>query len=221
MERLLLVEDNTAFAEMVARALEHARPSWVVTRHGSAASALVEARTTRFSLALVDLGLPDRPGVELIAALAALEPPTRAMAFTVFDDRERVFEAVEAGAVGYVLKEEPVTRVVAQLEECLAGGMPVSSRVARHLFERCRRASPAVAANVTPRENDVLDCLERGMTYAEAASALGVGIGTIQSHVKHIYHKLDARTKDEALARAGRCREPRVRAWMNGRPQPR
>lgn len=200
---ILFVEDDTAFSSLVVRALRRARPSWSVSACASANDAIFAAETGAFDLAVVDLGLPGASGVELIARLAALPTPLRSAAFTVFDDRERVFEAVRAGAVGYLLKEEPLDRVALQLDECLDGGMPVSSRIARYLFERCREGAPPEQLGLTKREHDVLDGLARGMTYAETAALLGLGLGTVQTHIKNIYRKLDVSTKEEALALAG------------------
>lgn len=200
---ILLVEDDTSFSSLVVRALARARPAWSVRACSSATSAVAEARAGAFDLAVVDLGLPDQSGIELIDRLAALPTPLRSAAFTIFDDHTRVFDAVRAGAVGYLLKEEPLARVVEQLDECLDGGMPVSSRIARYLFERCRDDAPDAAAEITKRERDVLDGLARGLTYAETAALLGLGLGTVQTHIKNIYRKLDVSTKEDALALAG------------------
>lgn len=201
---LLVVEDDASFSSLVVRAFERARPAWSVRACGSVASAIAAAHEGAFDLAVVDLGLPDRSGVELIHRLAALPRPVRSAAFTIFDDRRCVFDAIPAGAAGYLLKEEPLPRIVAQLEECLEGGMPVSSRIARYLFEQCRSTLTETSANITRREQDVLDGLARGLTYAEVAAALDLGIGTVQTHIKNVYRKLEVSTKKDAIARVAR-----------------
>lgn len=198
MRSLLLVEDDARFALAVCRVLE--AHGWSAVHVGSAAEALRDERV--FDLALVDLGLPDQSGAQLIAALH--QRHLRALAFTVFDDKQQVEGAIRAGAVGYLLKGEPLDRVLVQLEECLEGGMPVSSRVSRHLFEALRPPAPTV--QLTAREHDVLDCLMRGDSYQRCADALGIGLGTVQTHVKNLYRKLDVSSRSEAIAWAQRHR---------------
>jgi len=201
--RILLVEDDPALASGFARALgARSGGSWKVEHGASVAEGRALARSASFALAIVDLGLPDGSGIELIRELAP--GPTRAVAFTIFDDRERVLGALRAGAVGYLLKDEAVERVVAQVEECLDGHFPVSSRVARYLLELCRPAS--LTSPLTAREQDVLGCLERGHSYAECARSLGITLGTVQTHVKSLYRKLEVSTRAEATAWAARQR---------------
>lgn len=205
MSSLLLIEDDLRLAPQVAQALERVAAGELrVTVANDGASGIAAARAGAFDLALVDLGLPDQPGLKVIEQLSSLVPPVPALVFTVFDDREQVLSAAAAGAVGYVLKEEPVERVLAWIRDCLAGHMAVSSRVAKHLFALCRPADTNVS--LTAREREVLDCVTRGLTYAESARALGVGIGTIQTHIKSLYRKLDVSSKAEAAAWATRHR---------------
>lgn len=192
MRSLLLVEDDAGFARSVCRVLD-AR-GWQTTHVTSAAAAL--GANGAFSLAAVDLGLPDRSGIDLIASLTARG--LRALAFTVFDGKAQVEGAIRAGAVGYLLKGEPLERVLTQLDECMDGGTPVSSRVARHLFEALRPRGPQ--PQLTGREDEVLVCLMRGDSYQRCADVLGIGIGTVQTHVKNLYRKLDVSSRSEAIA---------------------
>ncbi|MBX3234485.1 MAG: response regulator transcription factor [Labilithrix sp.] len=203
MRSLLLVEDDARLGAAFASVLEARRAgAWTVRVVSSAAAARATADRA-IDLAIVDLGLPDASGVDVIAELAQRTPPIRALAFTVFDDRATVLAAVEAGAVGYLLKDDPVDRVIAQIEECLDGHTPVSSRVARYLFDLGRK--PADVA-LTDREEEVLACLRRGSTYTECAEELGLRLGTVQTHVKNLYRKLDVTTKTEAAAWAQKNR---------------
>lgn len=192
MHSLLLVEDDARFAVPVCRVLESR--GWRTAHVTTAAGAL--ALPGPFDLALVDLGLPDQSGIDLIATFT--RRGLRALAFTVFDAKPQVEGAIRAGAVGYLLKGEPLERVLGQIDECLDGGMPVSSRVARHLFEALRPQSPA--AQLTTRESDVLACLMRGDSYQHCADTLGIGLGTVQTHVKNLYRKLDVSSRSEAIA---------------------
>ncbi|MDF3067758.1 MAG: response regulator transcription factor [Polyangiaceae bacterium] len=203
MPSILLVEDDAALASGFARALgARSAGAWQVQHAASISAGKTLARSARFDLAIVDLGLPDGSGIDLIRELAV--SPTRAVAFTIFDDRERVLGALRSGAVGYLLKDEPVERVVTQVEECLDGHFPVSSRVARYLLELCRPAE--LESPLTAREHDVLGCLERGDSYAECARRLGITLGTVQTHVKSLYRKLEVSSRAEATAWASRHR---------------
>jgi DNA-binding NarL/FixJ family response regulator len=203
MRTLLLVEDDARFAGMVSQVIARSKAgAWRVHQAATASAAMALASSASIDLAIVDLGLPDRSGVALIAELCAHAVP--AVAFTVFDGREQVLAAVRAGAVGYLLKDEPLARVLAQLDECLEGHMPVSSRVARYLFEYCRPEQTQV--KLTEREREVLDCLMRGCTYQECSVELGIGLGTIQTHVKNLYRKLEVTSKTDAIAWAARHR---------------
>lgn len=203
MADILLVEDDTTLAERVARALvSWSGEAWRVRHEGSIAAARAAVAAQCFDLGVVDLGLTDGSGIDLIRALTRNERPLRVLALTIFDDRDRdrdrVMRALGPGAVGYLLKDEPPERAVTQIGECLDGHFPVSSRVARYLFELCWPREPAEP--LTRREDDVLACLARGDAYAECARSLGISLGTVQTHVKNLYRKLDVNTRADAAA---------------------
>jgi DNA-binding NarL/FixJ family response regulator len=202
MTRILLVEDDPNVATGVAKALAAATSSsWQVRHVATVADARRAVEEERFDAAIVDLGLPDGRGIDLIRAFSAREPPLPALAFTIFDDRAHVLEVVRAGARGYLLKEDSIQRLHEHIVECLDGQTPVSSRVAGFLFELCK---PEPGVTLTPREQEVLQCLARGLSYAECARALEVGLGTVQTHVKNVYRKLDVTTRSGAAAWAKR-----------------
>ena len=204
---VLVVEDEGWLREDLARLLARAGSE---TRLAAACpdgkSAIRFAATGRFDVALVDLGLPDRPGAEVIAELRRLRPAAVLLAFTIFDDAPSVFAALRAGARGYLLKTMPIDRLVAAIHEAHAGGAPMTPTIARFVVDAlvekpAAPTEPALPA-LTPREAEVLAFLARGITYAEVASALGIGLGTVQSHVKRIYEKLEISSKAEAAALA-------------------
>ncbi len=203
MPRILLVEDDPALASGFARALEaRSGGAWQLQHAASLSEGRALGLNGSFALVIVDLGLPDGSGIDLIRELTSER--LRAVAFTIFDDRERVLGALRAGAVGYLLKDEPVERVTTQVEECLDGHFPVSSRIARYLLELCRPVE--LQSPLTARETDVLGCLERGDSYAECAKRLGITLGTVQTHVKSLYRKLEVSSRAEATAWAVRQR---------------
>jgi DNA-binding NarL/FixJ family response regulator len=202
MTRILLIEDDEHVASAVAKALEAATSSsWQVRHVATAREARIAAESEPFDVAIVDLGLPDEPGIELIRAFSQREPPLPSLAFTIFDDRAHVLDVVRAGARGYLLKEDSVRRLHEHIGECLDGQTPVSSRVAGFLFELCK---PEPGVVLTPREQDVLQGLARGLSYVECARKLDVSLGTVQTHVKNLYRKLDVTTRSGAAAWAKR-----------------
>lgn len=202
MTRILLVEDDKHVAPAVAKALQ-AEPSssWHVRHVATMHEARQAVEQDAFDVAIVDLGLPDGPGIDLIRELSERDPPLPVLAFTIFDDRAHVLEVVRAGARGYLLKEDSIPRLREHVSECLDGHAPVSSRVAGFLFDLCK-PEPGIA--LTPREQDVLQVLARGLSYAECARSLDVSLGTVQTHVKNLYRKLDVTTRSGAAAWARR-----------------
>ncbi len=201
--RLLIIEDEPVIRAGLMNLC--APKSGELTVVGAVASVLAAkqaiARGLAFELALVDLGLPDGSGVELISLLRDERPQVISLVFTQFDDAASVFSALKAGACGYLLKDTAPERIVAALLEAATGGSPMSPAVARMVIQSFSRP-PEGAQDyaLTPREKEVLQCLVDGLSYPQIASALCVGLGTIQNYIKTIYRKLHVSTKAEAAA---------------------
>lgn len=160
---------------------------------------------------LVDLGLPDRPGLEVIRRCRVLQPACASMVLTIFGDEVNMLSAFEAGASGYLLKDGTESDLATHILSLHAGGSPMSPTIARQLLVRWRGhgagpAAPAAAAPeadaLSPRETEVLSLIARGFTYAEVAARMGVLLSTVQSHVRNIYGKLDVHNKAEAVFEA-------------------
>ncbi len=156
---------------------------------------------------LTDIGLPDGSGIELIETIAKQNLATEAMVITVFGDEQHVFNAIEAGATGYLLKESDAEAVAAAILQLLAGGSPISPAIARHVLRRLTPATDdkqpsAVKSRLTEREHEVLSLLAKGLSYAEVAEGLDMSPGTVTTHVKHIYRKLAVRSRGEAVFEA-------------------
>jgi DNA-binding NarL/FixJ family response regulator len=182
------------------------------------AATLAEARHCMqrgCDVVLLDLGLPDGRGTQLLPALRALRPAPAVVAFTVFDDEASVIEAVAAGVDGYVLKHTDPQSLLDTLQHAVAGESPISPAVAGYLLRRLRHTEQSGAArptaakpdklmSLTPRERDVLEALARGHSYRDAARLLGMQPGTVSHHVKSLYPKLAATSRSEAIYRAVR-----------------
>jgi len=210
--RVLLVEDEPAASERVRRAVA-AEPRLALA--GSAAS-VAEGCALLCSLVpdllVTDLGLPDGSGVELIRTVTARGLPTLCLVNTVFSDDASVFEALEAGALGYLLKDEAPEELARCALELVRGGSPISPAIARKVLRRMRSEpapeppTRAAAAEERPhlseRELEVLNLIVKGFKFDEIAGLLGVSAATIATHVQRVYRKLAVHSRAEAAYEA-------------------
>jgi DNA-binding NarL/FixJ family response regulator len=156
-------------------------------------------------IALVDIGLPGMSGIEGVRRLKAGWPQLPVVMLTVYGDNDSVFEAICAGASGYLLKDTPPDRLITAIREALSGGVPLSADIARRIVQMFQRFAPERAeATLTPRETDVLRLFSDGHSYKTAAHALGMSLDTLRFHVRHIYEKLHVNSKSEAVLKAFR-----------------
>jgi DNA-binding NarL/FixJ family response regulator len=204
LRHILLVEDEDIVRSEVSIFFETPPLEINVTACGDVASA-VRAITSpaRFDVALVDLGLPDGTGIDVIHGLRHERPACPIVVFTIHGDADTLFEALRAGACGYLLKQTPPERLHAALLDALAGGAPMSPTVAR-LVVASFSTNETPGAQLTARERELLALLGRGHSYGDIAKALGIGLGTVQGYVKAVYKKLEISSKAEAAACAAR-----------------
>lgn len=206
MNSALVVEDHDQMREWLSKVASEAFPGAVVSTAATLAEAraLVEAQS--FGLALVDISLPDGSGVSLIGELSARPAcDTYSVVTTIYDDDHHLFTALEAGAQGYLLKDQPRKRLVEQLQGIVKGEPPISPSVARRILRYFnRRPTPETAdvPQLTEREREVLDLLSRGFNRNDIAQALGISPHTAAGHVKAIYRKLNVSGRAEATLEA-------------------
>lgn len=155
-------------------------------------------------VALVDIGLPGMSGLEGMRLLKQRYPELRLVALTVYEDDGRIFEALCAGASGYLLKKTPPARLLDGLREVMSGGAPISPEVAKRVIALFREIRPPEHADyhLTPHETRLLKLLSEGHTYKTAAVELGSSVNTIDFHMRNIYAKLQVHSKSEAVAKA-------------------
>jgi DNA-binding NarL/FixJ family response regulator len=155
-------------------------------------------------VALVDIGLPGMSGIEGLRLLREKYPSTTLIMLTVYEDDERIFEALCAGACGYLLKKTPPARLLEYLKDVTSGGSAISPEVARRVIDLFRSVRPPEKAdyNLTPHEMRLLQLLMEGHNYKTAAAAMGVSFNTIAFHMKNVYQKLHVHSKSEAVAKA-------------------
>ena len=159
-------------------------------------------------VALVDIGLPGMSGIEGLAILRERYPKLLLLMLTIYDDDERIFDAMCAGASGYLLKKTPPARLLDSLREAVAGGAPMSPEVARRVILLFREIRPPERADydLKPNETRLLKLLVEGYNYKTAAAELGVTVHTVSFHLRSIYEKLQVHTKTEAVSKALRNR---------------
>lgn len=152
---------------------------------------------------VLDLGLPGMSGLEGIGKFKSLSPASEIIVFTVFDDRTNVFQAICAGASGYLLKSEPLDRVLAAIHEVKQGGAPMTPEIARLVLDRFSKIqAPAPAVELSDRERDVLRLLADGLTKKELADRLDLSVHTVDNYLRRVYRKLHVNTLGGAVARA-------------------
>jgi len=209
--RVMIVEDDLATLERFAAAISRDPRLAVVEKARAGREAIDRLLAAMPDVLLVDLGLPDIHGVEVIRHAARNLPGCDVMVITMFGDERNVVISIEAGATGYVLKDCGDADLVARVLELRAGGSPMSPGIARMVLNRIRARpvrepanDPAGAktATLTAREIDVLRLLSRGYIYAEIADRLGVSSHTVMSHIKNSYRKLAVHTGAAAVTRA-------------------
>ena len=170
--------------------------------------ALAKVAREQPGVILTDLGLPGMSGIEGIRELRARYPDIPILALTVYDDDDRIFDALCAGASGYLLKNTPPARLLECLREAAAGGAPMSPEVARRVVRLFREFRPPEKASyrLTQQESELLKLLVEGHHYKTAADQMGVSVNTVAFHLKNIYSKLQVHSKTEAVAKALRER---------------
>jgi len=200
---ICIVEDNLALLENL-RILLNGEPGFVVTGvHSSAESALATMPWKDGELLLVDIDLPGLSGVDLIRKVHPQLPHLQILVYTISENRDVVFAALKAGAMGYLLKGCPPRELVESLRSLYQGGAPMSPKIARKVIRELQ--TPGTGGQPQPlsqREREILSALVLGRSYKEMAQSLGLSPHTIHSHIKSIYEKLHATSRSEALQNA-------------------
>ncbi|MFZ5483753.1 MAG: LuxR C-terminal-related transcriptional regulator [Pseudomonadota bacterium] len=204
MQAILIVDDLVAARALLDRAARLAFPDCRPTHASSVAEAQAAIQTARFDLALIDLGLGDGDGIEVLRCLSTLQPECIGVVATILDDDGHVFDALRAGAQGYLLKDHPEAWLATQMRGIRDGQPPLSPSIARRLIGHFAQAQADSAGSVSlsPRETEVLARLAQGERLADIAEALELSRHTVGDHVKNIYRKLNIRSRAEAALKA-------------------
>ena len=203
-----IVEDDQSVRESLAKLIDSTRDFRCVSRHSNAEEALLEIPIKRPDVALMDINLPGINGVECVRRLKPRLPGTEIIMLTVYQNTEHIFNALAAGATGYLLKQTPPGELLNAIKVAHSGGSPMSSHIARKIVQVFQQplAQPAGdLENLTPREAQILDLLSKGFFYKEIAEETKLAYATVHTHIRNVYKKLHVRSRTEAVVRHLGC----------------
>jgi DNA-binding NarL/FixJ family response regulator len=199
--RVALVEDTETVRTGLELLIGNSSSCSCVAAVGSAEEALTAIPELKPDVVLMDIHLPGMSGIECMGQLKGRMPKLQVMMLTVFEDHDRIFQSLAAGASGYLLKQTPPDKLLEAIVELHHGGAPMSMQIARRVVEVFRQPTPgeAAQASLSPREREIIAFLGKGYLYKEIAGQLGLSVETIRTHIHNIYEKLHVRTRTEAV----------------------
>jgi DNA-binding NarL/FixJ family response regulator len=208
----MVVEDQAEVRAGLQEVLDSAPGFRCAGSFPNAEALLARIRSDRPDIVLMDIGLPGMNGIEATRQIRSGPRPPQIMMLTVYEDEARIFESLKAGATGYVLKSTPPDELLAAIRALHRGGSPMSSSIARRVVEVFHRnpVEPDPAGELTGREREILELLVNGFRYKEIGQRLGISLDTVRTHIRHIYEKMQVRSRTEATARYLR--------WEGGNP---
>jgi DNA-binding NarL/FixJ family response regulator len=198
-----IIEDDAEVRGILVRWVNTAPGFRCAGDHGSAESALAHMPGEKPDIVLVDINLPGLNGVECVGRLKVMLPKAQFVMLTVYEDSDHIFQALAAGAIGYLLKRTRREELIGALEQIKTGGSPMTGYIARKVVQafQCQWSETPETRSLSAREREVLDLLTRGHLYKEVCEILGITMGTVNTHARRIYEKLHVRSRAEAVAR--------------------
>lgn len=199
--KVAIVEDLQEVADGLAAFLQQDAGLVLCGSFRTAEAAVIEIPLLQPDIVIMDINLPGISGIECVKKVKAVAPAIQFMMFTVYENNDQVFEALKAGASGYLLKKTPPLQIIESVKELYQGGSPMSASIARKLVDVFRQEQPGndEAIKLTPREREVLELTAKGLLYKEIAHQLGISFGTVRQHLYKVYEKLHVQNKTEAI----------------------
>jgi DNA-binding NarL/FixJ family response regulator len=203
MIKVAIVEDNMALRKGLENLFNNTPGMKCVLTLGNLLNVVSELGKSQPDIILMDIGLPHISGIEGVQTVKSNYPGMQVLMFTVFEDDEKIFDAIRAGASGYLLKKTPPEEIAQSIVDLYHGGAPMSASIARKVIQsfQLKPSAPAPDYNLTARENEILYTLVEGLSYKKIAEKYFVSISTIRTHICNIYHKLHVNSKTEAVAK--------------------
>jgi len=200
---VVVVEDDKGLREQLVQILASAPDIKCLGAFTSAEEALPRILEINPDVVLMDIKLPHMSGIQCVAEIKKVVPSMQIIMVTVYEDSERIFRALKAGANGYLVKSSPPEQLLAAIRDVSQGGAPMSSHIASKVVKHFHMVgnSPREAENLSPREGEVLDLLAEGLIYKEIGDKLNIGTATVRTYVKNICQKMHVRSRLEAVAK--------------------
>jgi DNA-binding NarL/FixJ family response regulator len=209
-----IIEDDAQARQILADWIRRTEGFTLLSQHGSAENALEKLPKENPRVVLSDINLPGMNGIECVRQLKAVMPETQFVMLTVYEDADHIFQALAAGATGYLLKQTPRSELLAALRQVHGGGSPMTSNIARKVVQSFQSIPAPVlsdGAELSPREQEVLNFLARGYLYKEIADALSISLPTVNTYIRRIYEKLHVRSRAQAVAKYGYIASDKLR----------
>lgn len=203
MIKVAIVEDNNTLRNSLESLFNRTEGMRCVASLNNLLNVVSEIGSSMPDIVLMDIGLPNISGIEGVRTVKSNFPQIQVMMFTVFDDDEKIFDAIRAGASGYLLKKTPPEEIIQAIRDLYQGGAPMTASIARRVIQSFQAAPSTVVEDyqLTVRENEILYSLVDGLSYKKIADKYCVSISTIRTHICNIYHKLHVNSKAEAVAK--------------------
>jgi DNA-binding NarL/FixJ family response regulator len=199
MITISIIEDQPDVRESLVASLDNEIGMRCVGAHNSGEEGLREIPGENPDIVLMDINLPGMNGIQCVARLKKRLPKIQVLMLTTYDDGDLIFDSLRAGANGYLLKNAPQEELVQAVRQVHAGGAPMSLQIARKVINHFHKTNPASdLENLSARELEILRLLAKGLRYKEIADQLSINIGTVRTHVRHIYEKLHVTSRTEA-----------------------
>jgi DNA-binding NarL/FixJ family response regulator len=201
---LAIVEDLDEVRDGLKNFISLSQDFKILDTFKTAEEALYDIPKLKPDIVIMDINLPGMNGIECIRQVKDKSPATQFMMFTVYENDEKVFEALKAGASGYLLKNTGLVQLIESLKELYNGGSPMSANIARKLVTvfRSKETNTEALAVLSNRENEILQLLSKGLLYKEIAEQLHISTSTVRQHIHHIYEKLHVQNRTEAINKA-------------------
>ncbi len=202
--KVSIVEDDSAIRETLRSLFIFEEDTEAFTVHSTAEDALARIRETCPDVVIMDINLPGQSGIDCVRQMSQRCTTTQFLMYTVHDDDHRVFEALKAGANGYILKSSKPDEILDAVRELHSGGAPMSAHVARRVVAQMRPTTEErdkTLSMLSERENGVLELLAQGLLYKEIGDRLGISTGTVKQHIHRIYEKMHVQNRTEAVNR--------------------
>jgi DNA-binding NarL/FixJ family response regulator len=203
--RVVIFEDNKMLRESLRQLIDDAEGMTCAGAYANANNLIFQLEVAKPDVVLMDIGMPGTSGIEAVRLIAARFPNLRIMMQTVFEENDKIFAAICAGASGYMLKQTLPLKMIEAIRETFHGGSPMTPSVAEKVLAMFRvqnSGKPTEFIELSKREKEILQLLVNGKSYKAVATACFISIDTVNTHVRHIYEKLHVHSKSEAVAKA-------------------